>query len=154
MTSLDQELADLGVIDEAPAAPAASRPVLVLPDTQQTPLARNWAKWKPEFAKAMDGGFHSIDGLEAMIFKGLAQFWPGKNAAVVTQIQTYPGERALQALWGAGDPVELVAMIPGLEAYGRLNGCTSVLVEGRHGWERVLKGAGFARWSVTLRKVL
>ncbi len=60
-----------------------------------------------------------------------------------------------QALSEAGgDMDEVVAMIPGVMSVGRMMGCSSVLVEGRKGWERVLAALGFEHFSTTLRKDL
>jgi len=158
MTDLDAELAELGVPPVTEAAAPAPAPkaalAVVNADTQTPPWALAWERWKPEFAKAMDGSFHTIDALESMIFKGAAQLWPGAKAAIVTQIVSYPGEKALQGLWAAGDLAEVRALIPGVEAYGRLLGCTSVLVEGQAGWVRALKDMGYAPLSVTVRKAL
>lgn len=165
--TLDEELAELGV-GEAVATEATglharmavsldpSRPDLAVvgPDAVN-PMAAQWAKWRDRFAEAMDGSFHTIEGLEKLVLQGRVQFWPGRNAAIVTEVQEYVGgEKALQGLWAAGDLAEVMELIPGAEAYGRLVGCTSVLIEGRAGWTRPLKALGYAPWSVTLRKAL
>lgn len=162
--TLDEELAEMGVsagAPELPAPPVADAPSAVLqhltvvgPETVH-PMAAQWAKWRSRFAEAMDGSFHTIEGLEQLVFQGRVQFWPGKNAAIITEIQDYlAGERTLQSLWAAGDVVEVLEMIPGIEAHGRLQGCASVLVEGRAGWTKPLKALGYEPWSVTLRKTL
>lgn len=165
--TLDEELAELGVGDSspgatsrrpeeeaAPAEPPRAELSVVGPDSVH-PMAAQWARWRDRFAEAMDGSFHTIEGLERLVLQGRVQLWPGRNAAIVTEIVTYVGgERAIQGLWAAGDVAEVMDLIPGAEAYGRLMGCTSVLIEGRAGWARALKALGYAPWSVTLRKAL
>jgi hypothetical protein len=92
--------------------------------------------------------------LMADFARGHAQLWSGHRAAFVTQID--PEEKALHCWLAGGDLTELLAMIPGLEAFGRGWGCTSatVSVEGRQGWIRVLKPHGYERDGDVLRKAL
>jgi hypothetical protein len=140
-------------VRELDAAPAVE--LKVVEPGAVHPMAAQWAKWRPAFAEAMAGGFQTIDALERQVLQGRVQFWPGKDAALVTEIVSYDGgERAIQGLWAAGDLAKVVELIPGAEAYGRLMGCTSVLVEGQAAWARILKPMGYERWSVTLKKSL
>jgi hypothetical protein len=119
------------------------------------PILRQWARFRAQFAEAMADGLYRVEDLEADIFAGRAYLWPGKAAALVAQKMDYPsGESVLQVLWAVGDVDELLAMAPGVEATGRLLGCSSMLIEGRAGWARVLKRHGYEPWSVTVRKAL
>lgn len=120
-----------------------------------TPLAKQWARFRDQFAEAMEGGLYTVEDLEVMIVTGEAYFWPGVNSAVVAKRVVYPsGEAVMQTLWAVGDIEEVVALEPGIAATGRLLGCSSMLVEGRAAWTKVLKSAGYEPWSVTLRKAL
>lgn len=147
---IDQDLEDeLGPEVEAP------RIEVVTPETTAPPLHSQWARFRPQFAEAMEGGLHSIESLEKLIGQGKAYFLPGKNSAVVAEKVTYDGGvSALQVLWAVGDVDEILALAPGLEAIGRLVGCSEMLVEGRAGWTKILKAHGYSPWSVTLRKAL
>jgi len=156
--TLEEELAELGVPAVEGAQPAVESPraeLTVVGPATVHPIGAQWLKWRDRFAEAMDGSYQTIESLEKLVLQGRVQFWPGRNAAIITEVQTYPGgERAIQGLWAAGDVAEVMELIPGAEAYGRLHGCTSVLIEGRAGWARPLKALGYAPWSVTLRKAL
>lgn len=157
--TLDEELAELGVgttgLVVAERAPAP-RPEVAIVETGAThPLAEQWAKWRPRFAEAMDLTFDTMDGLEKMVFQGRLQFWPGQEAAIITEIYTYAGgEKVIQAKWAAGDMTEITQMAAGIEAFGRSQGCTTSLIEGRGGWAKPLKVLGYQPWSVTLKKKL
>lgn len=121
----------------------------------KSPLLAQWERWRPMFAEAMDEAFYSIEALEQKIAHQRALFFPGKEAALVTEVITYEGgERVMQTLWAVGDLNEIVQMAPGIEAIARMMGCTSMLVEGREAWKKVLKDQGYDLWSVTLRKAL
>ncbi len=114
-----------------------------------------WAKWRPEFERGMGPGFHTADSLERALMAGHVQFWPGERAAIVTQLVDYAGgERTLEVTWQAGDPAEACALLPGAIAWARLQGCNSILIEGRAAWARLLRDHGFEPWSQTVRKVL
>jgi hypothetical protein len=51
-----------------------------------------------------------------------------------------------------GDLTEILAMVPGMEAFARLNGCSRSIVEGRKGWEKALRAGGYGFMSVKLEK--
>lgn len=137
--------------DELPA-PAQSAGNVLWADT---PLGAQWARFRDAFASAMEGGLYTVEDLELMIQTGEGYFWPGVTSAVVAKRVVYPsGEAVMQTLWAVGDIEEVVALEPGIAATGRLLGCSSMLVEGRAAWTKVLKSAGYEPWSVTLRKAL
>jgi hypothetical protein len=119
------------------------------------PLLSQWARFRDQFAAAMNAGFWTIEDLEQRIAHRRAFFFPGKNAALVGQIEVYPGgERVFQFEWAVGDVEELITLVPGCEALARMMGCTAMLVEGRPAWKRVLEASGYRLWSVTLHKAL
>lgn len=120
------------------------------------PLLSQWARFRPLFAEAMgEGGFWNIEDLEQKIAHKRAFFFPGRDAALVSQIETYPGgEKVMQVLWAAGDVAEILSMAPGVESIARMMGCSSMLIEGQKAWERLLKPQGYEPWSVTIRKAL
>ena len=124
--------------------------------TTVDPLLSQWARFRDGFAAAMDdAGYWTIDELEARVASKRAFFFPGKAAAMVGQIEAYPGgARVFQVLWATGDVVELLQMAPGIEAIARMMGCTETLIEGREAWKRLLAPNGYTLFSVTLRKVL
>ena len=154
---VDEALAD-GVGDEIAAALARADPLpepVVSERASVSPLEAQWARFRDLFAAAMAGSPHSVALLEERIAAGKAYFWPGRNAAVVAQIHTYEtGECDLQTLWAVGDLEEVLTLEPALAATARLLGCSGVLVEGRAGWQRMLKPLGYEPWSVTVRKAL
>ena len=119
------------------------------------PILAQWARFRERFADAMRGGFWTLEDLEDKIAAKRAFFFPGKDAAMVAEIVAYPGgTRAFQVLWACGEVAELLQMAPGVEAMGRMMGCTEMLIEGQKAWERLLKPMGYEAFSVTVRKAL
>lgn len=119
------------------------------------PLLTQWARFRDQFAEAMGDGFWTIDDLEQKIAHRRAVFVPGRNAALVGQIEVYPGgERVFQFLWAVGDVEEVLQLTPGCEAMARMMGCTAMLIEGRPAWRRVMEPHGYKLWSITLHKAL
>lgn len=154
LPELDEGLA-VGVGDEMAAALAAAPPIALDDPPSVSPLEAQWLRFRDQFVQAMEGGLYRIEDLEAKIAAGDAYFWPGANAAVVAERMIYPsGEAVLQTLWAVGDLDEVLSLEPGMAATARLTGCSRILIEGRKGWERLMKPAGYEPWSVTICKVL
>jgi hypothetical protein len=119
------------------------------------PLLSQWARFRDRFALAMSDGFWTIDDLEQKIAHRRAFFFPGADAAIIGQIEVYPGgKRVFQLLWVTGEIAELVGMLPGVEAMARMMGCEAMLIEGRPAWKRILEANDYRLWSVTLHKAL
>lgn len=107
-----------------------------------------WSRCRPWLMKALARGgepqTHDIDDVLAEVLTGDAQFWPGLNAAFVTQVHDFPRYRALHSWIAGGDLGEIVEdMLPEIEAWGRGRGCTRFTVIGRKGWLRVLAKYGY-----------
>lgn len=119
------------------------------------PTLIQWARFRDQFAEGMSGGYWTLEDLEQKIAAKRAFFFPGKAAALVGQIEVYPGgERVFQVLWAVGDVKESMVILPGVEALARMMGCTSMLIEGRSAWRKLLAPVGYVPWSVTLHKAL
>lgn len=149
-----QKLADWQDEDELQAALSAAEE-LVEPPAHASPLLAQWSRYRDQFAEAMAGGPYRIDDLDEEVLSGKVYFWPGREAAVVARRVVYPsGEATLETLWAVGDITEVLSLEPGMAATARLLGCSAIHVEGRKGWERILKAHGYEPWSVTVRKEL
>jgi hypothetical protein len=119
------------------------------------PLLVQWARFRDQFAEAMRGGYWTLEDLELKIAEKRAFFFPGRDAAMVGEVQVYPGgARVFQIIWVCGPVPELLLILPGVEALARMMGCVSMLVEGRQAWQRLLKDRAYEPWSVTLFKTL
>ena len=97
-----------------------------------------WERCGRFLEPALDGW--TLDAVEQEILVGRAQFWPMEHSAVVTQIHSYPLGRVLRVWLAGGRWDELVKALPHADAYARSQECVAVEVEGRPGWERLLKG--------------
>lgn len=151
MTSIESDLEEL-----LPPKAIEPKPELK-PVTEETVHPRNaqWNKFRPLFAEAIEGSRYSIEDVDRQVGQGLMMFFPGQNSAVIATQVTFPdGTKDLQTLWAVGDLKEIVELEPGICAMARLLGCVGVMVEGRKGWEKLLKDKGYKPWSVTVRKAL
>lgn len=81
-----------------------------------------------------------------------AQLWPGERCAFVTQLLTDP---ARCHVWLAGgEKRDMHAMIPGMAAWARSQGCKYATLNGRRGWARELRTHGFEPRNGELWKAL
>jgi hypothetical protein len=94
------------------------------------------------------------NGLLDQILAGRAQLWPGEQCAVVTQCLLKDFGPSIHIWLGGGRMAELLGMRPGIEAFGRAMGCMWATGEGRKGWARVFRDAGYAPLGPLLRKEL
>ncbi len=74
---------------------------------------------------------------------GRAHLWVGEAAALVTQCVDEPAGRTLHVWLAGGNLAEILNLKPGVEAWGRAQGCVRLTLCGRKGWRRVLGPLGF-----------
>lgn len=91
--------------------------------------------------KAIDmSGKYTWSDVYSSILSGDAQLWTGKKSAIVTYISDFPKGKTLCVFLGGGELEEIkYELLPTIEEWARLEGCTQAEIVGRHGWERVLK---------------
>ncbi len=98
-----------------------------------------------------------IDDLRAQLEASNARVWAGERSAIFTQFTAYPqvAELICEAGPAGGDLHEIREMIPRIEAWARVSGCTQAMITaGRRGWARALRDLGYEEYSTTLRKLL
>ena len=150
MTSLDQDLD--AVLSETPAETPKLR--VVKPEETVSPAASHWDRCAEWLVSGLEGSPFTLNDLARKLQAGTAQFWPGKRAAMVTEVQSVGSDRVMVVLSAGGDMDEIMEMRPGIEAMARLMGCSAAEIEGRKGWEKMLKPHGYEFHTVVLRKVL
>jgi hypothetical protein len=104
---------------------------------------REWIEAALEYS----GGTHSFDDIAAGIASGHMQIWPTKKACAVTEIVVYPQKKVLHVFLAAGDLDQITDAIGAVEGWGKAQGCESLTMNGRFGWQRVLNKRG---WSPTM----
>jgi hypothetical protein len=117
--------------------------------------------WEPsdyreliESALAHSGGTHTFDDIAAGIAAQRYQLWPGRKSVVVSEILQFPQRRVAHCFLAAGDMEEIQVQRRWLEGWAASQGCQSVTVAGRPGWERVLAADGYQKAAVLLEKNL
>lgn len=108
--------------------------------------AEEWARCRPWLIASLerDGGFHAIGDVERAVAEGRAQFWPGVNAAAVSEWWNFPRFRALNLWLVGGDLAEcLTLMLPAIERWAIEQDCTRLMGFGRPGWKKAGARHGF-----------
>lgn len=116
-----------------------------------------WDRCKPWLAKAVEftNGACTIDDVEKAVAEGDLFFWPGKNAAMVTEICRSPRIAVCNIFLAGGDAGELIEdMLPAVEKWAIEQKCDRIAEVGRPGWERMLKPHGYKLGWVVLYKNL
>jgi hypothetical protein len=107
-----------------------------------------------EAALEYSGGTHTIEDVEDAIRSGRMQLWPAERACAVTEIVVYPRKTVLHVFLGGGDMDQLFDMIDDAAAWGKRQGCTSMSLSGRMGWQRAMKPLGWEPKMVVMEKEL
>jgi hypothetical protein len=105
-----------------------------------------------ESALVYSGGTHTFQDVADMVLAGKAQIWPAPRGVAITEIIEYPQKRVLHVFLGAGELDQLLDMIKSAEDWGRTQGCTSLTMSGRLGWQRVLDKHGFKPVLITMER--
>lgn len=105
-----------------------------------------------EAALEYGGGTHAFEDVVDLVAMGRAQFWPAPRGVAVTEIIVYPRKRVLHCFLASGDLDQIIDMIDSAIAWGRTQGCTSLTLSGRFGWQRVLDKHGFKPVLVTMER--
>jgi hypothetical protein len=116
-------------------------------------LLQHWERLKHVLQPALsrEGDLFSLDDVWQAVQNEQAQFWPGRNSAVVTEIKVYPRSKVLHVWLAAGDLDEIRGMVHMIKHFGRSVGCERIALQGRPGWSRVF---GIKPTSVTLQEKL
>ena len=115
-----------------------------------------YLRFRPQFAEALDERLHTVGHLDMLLNSGAAKAWFGDNAAMVTELRTYPtGAAVIHGLVAAGELSEIVGqLIPKAEAWAKSIGCVMAIIESRPGWAKALKASGYEPHQVAVRKEL
>ena len=109
-------------------------------------------KWLEDALDYAHGTFDINDVFNDVV-NGTAQFWPGKNSAVVTQIVPYPRKKVLHFFLAGGDIKELEEMEPGIIEWAKSQGCEAITLTGRPGWTKsFLQDIGYKCTQVQMFK--
>lgn len=116
----------------------------------------DYLQFRAAFASVMDQRLYTPEWLDGEVWSGRAKFWRTADAAIVTEIRTYPtGAHDIHGIVAAGDLSEIInILIPAAEMWAKAVGCIGAIIESREGWARVLKERGYEPHRVAVRKEL
>jgi hypothetical protein len=107
-----------------------------------------------EAALEYSGGTHNFDDIVSGVKSGHMQLWPTLKACAVTEIVVYPRKKVLHVFLAAGDLDQITDAIGVVEDWGKAQGCESLTMNGRYGWQRVLNKRGWTPTMVTMERSL
>jgi hypothetical protein len=107
-----------------------------------------------EAALEYSGGSHVFDDVRDGILSGRMQIWPGRASVAITEIIEYPCKKVLHVFLAGGEMAELIDMIDSAAIWGDAQGCTSITMSGRRGWDRVLGNHGFKPVMIVMERAI
>jgi len=111
---------------------------------------RKWLESALEYA----GGTHEWSDIVDSVSTGRMQLWPAEKSGAITEILCYPRKKVLHVFLAGGDMIELVNMIEDASRWGVSQGCKSITMSGRKGWQRVLNKDDWSLKAVTMGREL
>jgi hypothetical protein len=121
-------------------------------------VSDDFDRLSPQIASALvyAKGSHTLEDVRQAIEGGNAQFWPGMESAIVTEVVRTPQRMELHFWLAGGNMDELETMYPAIVEWGKRIGCTAARMVGRRGWERtwLTKHAGWKPSAMIYHKEL
>lgn len=114
-----------------------------------------WEDVKPfiEEALKLDDGRWTIESVYKSIQEKDRQLWValdfGVRSVCISEVINYPGKKVCNIFLVSGDIDFIVPLLGDFKAWAKSQGCSTVELYGREGWQRVL---GWKRAGVILRK--
>lgn len=91
-----------------------------------------------EAALAYSGGTHTFDDIAAGVLSGRFRLWVRPNGCAVTEFVNFPRKRVLNVFLAGGEMQAIKDLEQPAAEYARANGCQSMTISGRVGWQRAL----------------
>lgn len=105
--------------------------------------------------------FLTLEDIEDKLYHGDWTLWVDLDddtgelkSIAVTSFENYPRFTALRIILTSGDGTDWPEATAYLERFAIVNGCETIEILGRKGWERALAPRGFTFQNITLRKRL
>lgn len=101
-----------------------------------------WQRVRPMIEKAVaySAGKYLADDFYDPLLRGDMQLWVNEHSAAMTEILNYPHRRICNIVaCGGGDLGSLARDLEIIEAWARHRGCQGMRIEGRPGWQRILR---------------
>jgi hypothetical protein len=97
---------------------------------------------------------HTLEDIAKGVIEGRFQLWPAEDAALLTEVLTYPQARHLHVFLAGGNLETIEKMRESVEQFGLQNGCTALSINGRPGWSKVFEEHGYQKGLTTTVKRL
>ena len=102
-------------------------------------MQTEWQRCGPWIQAALDhaGNLFTLDDVWEVVAHGKAQFWPGNECALVTEIKQFPRKRILNVWLAGGKLEELIVMSHYIREYAKRWQCDAMMIQGRPGWQKI-----------------
>jgi hypothetical protein len=97
-------------------------------------------------------GFLTMDVVKQLVDTGHMKLWAKENAVAATAEEDRLGQKILTIVLAGGNLNDLLQIEQDIESYARESGFCEIVINGRKGWGRVLKG--YKPHMVIMRKEL
>ena len=98
-----------------------------------------WERCSAWIQAALDhaGNLFSLEDVLEAIQTGKAQFWPGKDCALVTEVRQYPLKKICNVWLAGGDLEEIKHIVTYIRMFAKQADCDAITLQGRPGWQKI-----------------
>jgi hypothetical protein len=89
-----------------------------------------------------------------MLAQRRAQWWGNEQAAIITELLSFPNYDVLNYWLVAGELDACLALQPEIDRWARMQGCRRAIATGRSGWLQVLPRYGWKPYAIAFAKDL
>lgn len=99
--------------------------------------------------------FHTVEEIISKCHSKEYQWHQYGSGVVITSIgMNARGEKFLRGHFIFGDMADVLAQSDALDEFGKAEGCTKFIMDGRLGWQRALKEFGWKPTGIIMEKTL
>ena len=119
----------------------------------------NWPdylRFRDDLAGILDPRFYTIRWLDGEIWSGRIRLFSGPKSCILVSLKVYPtGLKECHVEAAAGELSELVSTtIRRVEEWAQQQGCSTIVIQSREGWLKVMKSSGYSPYQTAIRKEL
>ncbi len=120
-------------------------------------LIEEFERCRPWIEEALDrgpSGLYKIQDVFNFLLTGRCQLWSDTRACIVSFVDHKPRGNVFVLWLGAGELDAIIALGETARPFALEQGCAIVEINGRRGWAKALKAAGFIGERVALHMAI
>lgn len=115
-----------------------------------------YLRFRDDLAGILDPRFYTVQWLDGELWSGRIRLFADANSCILATLKVYPtGLKECHVEAAAGELSELVSTtIRRVEEWAQQQGCSTIVIQSREGWLKVMKASGYNLHQTAIRKAI